>query len=76
MLLKHWLSTVLMLASALGDSYEEVVRMLIAHGADINARDKNGRTALSGAEARDRIRDDQAVGPGRIVKLLKAAGAH
>lgn len=68
--------TALMTAVVLGDTYEEVVRTLIAHGADINGRDKNGRTALSGAEARDRIRDDKTAGPGRIVKLLKAAGAH
>jgi len=44
----------------------ETAKILIAAGADVNARDEDGKTALS--TAKENVHDDH-------IKLLKAAGA-
>lgn len=47
--------------------HPETAKVLIEAGADVNAKDKNGRTALIGAADR---------GFSEIVNLLKKHGAH
>lgn len=50
-----------------GTDHQEVVRLLIAAGANVNLADFNGATPLAHA---------QANGQGAVVQLLKAAGAR
>ncbi|KAI0270169.1 ankyrin repeat-containing domain protein [Russula aff. rugulosa BPL654] len=57
--------TPLHVASACGAP--EVVRLLLEHGADIEAKDKNGKTALQ--EAAENERD-------KVVELLREHGAE
>lgn len=56
-----WGMTALMLADNI-----EVVKLLLAKGADVNAKNKSGRAALMYASEK---------GYTEIVKILKAAGA-
>jgi uncharacterized protein len=44
----------------------EIVRLLLEHGADVEVKDKNGKTALQIAAGR---------GPDEVVKLLREPGA-
>jgi ankyrin repeat protein len=67
----------LMLAACSG--HAEVVQALIARGADINAKDENGNTALSHAnremgasKASDKKKEEKFL---KIIELLKQAGA-
>lgn len=50
-----------------GEKDPEVIKLLMAHGADVNARDKDGWTALKRAQKR---------GHKEIVELLKSHGAR
>ena len=50
-----------------GPAHREIVRLLIAHGSDVNARDREGVPALRHAERRKQT---------EVVRLLRAAGAR
>ena len=63
--------TPLMLASYKG--YKEIVELLIAKGADVNARDDNGKTAL--LEALNPMHRELEKNDKEIAKLLIAKGA-
>jgi uncharacterized protein len=56
--------TALMWAAAVGD--EEIIRMLLAHGADVNAKDDSGNTVLDYADRH---------GHKKVMPLLRRAGA-
>ena len=50
-----------------GPAHREIVRMLVAAGSDVNARDPQGVSALQHAQQR---------GQSEVVRLLRAAGAR
>lgn len=50
-----------------GASHREIVRLLVAHGSDVNARDRDGVSALQHAQRR---------GQAEVARMLRAAGAR